>query len=189
MDKGRIVHFVGFVTDLNYEDFNPLWESYMKQSTHSRDKVTLDQNDQQQQGVYKYVSRHNYSSADFRFVFMKENGRSNFPDRKAKVVQTGGYIPVKLQPTRNLLKGETKIIAFLPHGEQELDFYRRQSFRHLDIYEAYFENCAYGYVLEFYLYEQDGPELLAQLRTRPGIEAAQYKECSVASALKKSPVH
>ena len=46
-------------------------------------------------------------------------------------------------------------MAFVAHSETGLDYYKRQTFHYLNIYEAYFENCAYNYVLEFFLQDQE----------------------------------
>jgi hypothetical protein len=184
MDNTKIVHFVGFVTTLDFEDFTPLWESYMKNSIGVPVKITLEETSQK--SPFRYVSQHESSTTDVAFSFMKENSRLNFPDRKARVVQAGGYTPVEFRPKRHKIKDEIKVIVFIPHGERDLGFYRQQTFHHLNIYEAYFENCTYGYVMEFFVNEPDAPELIIQLKTRPGVEAAVYKKCRVISHSKKT---
>lgn len=176
MDNETIVHFVGFVTNLPPEDFTPLWESHMKRSTASPQKITLHESDADAKGLFKYVSQHEGSSADFRFAFMKESSRPNFPERKARVVQAGGYIPVGFRESPVKTKSVTKIIAFVPMAESALEFYEKQKFQCLNIYQAYFENCAYHLVLEFHVHQTDAPALLAQLKTKPGVEAGVYKD-------------
>ena len=76
-------------------------------------------------------------------------------------------------------------MAFVSQGETELGFYEQQSFRHLNIYEAYFENCAYGYVMEFFLAQEEAQILLPQLKARNGVEAGIYKDCRVFQSSKK----
>ena len=72
------------------------------------------------------------------------------------------------------------MIAFLSHNEIDIDFYRRlPSFHHLDIYQAYYESCIYGYILELHTGEAHADELLQLLEKRNGVTAAIYKDCSV----------
>ena len=168
------------MTNLHFEDFNPLWETCAKRSTGGSEKVILEQIARKQKGVFRYISQHECTTDDFSFTFIQEGKRSNFPERNTRIVQAGGYIPVQFQPHEKNA-AEIKIIAFVRHGESELDFYRQQTFHHLNIYQAYFENCAYGYVLEFFLDEQDAPMLLDKLNARHGIEAALYHECDTSS--------
>lgn len=188
MSKDKIVHFVGFATTLPFEDFNPLWESCLKRLNVSSQKVILDETIQEQKGTFKYISQHEHSSADFKFAFMKESTRANFPNQKVRVVQAGGYMAVQFQPFPTKTKGMVKIIAFTSQGDNELDFYQQQSFLQLNVYEAYFENCKYSHVLEYLVNEKDAPALFTELKTRPGIEVALYKECRTSSLSLKASV-
>ncbi|HLG39199.1 MAG TPA: hypothetical protein VI461_05995, partial [Chitinophagaceae bacterium] len=79
----------------------------------------------------------------------------------------------------NETKDDVKVMAFIDHKERELDFYHRQTYRHLNIYEAYYENCTYNYIMEFFIQEMDASALIEKLKTRPGVEVAMYKECTV----------
>ena len=110
---------------------------------------------------------------------MKEKNSEHFPEHTAKVVQAGGYVPVQVQSLNDEDKNDVKVIAFITNPETDFSFYHRQTYRHLNIYEAYYESCAYSYIMEFFIQEPEAGALVKQLKTKPGIEAVIYKECSV----------
>lgn len=185
MSNDTIVQFVCFTTLLEPEEFIALWEPYAKLLVDKPANIQLQKTSSKKAGHRLYVSQHTSGEADFSFAFIKAKSRAQFPEHKAKITQAGGYTLMQFHSPHNRKNNDVKIIAFVPHGETELDFYKGQSFHHLKIYEAYFENCMYGYVMEFFLQEQEAPALLAQLKEKPGVEAALYKECSVAKSSKK----
>lgn len=181
MAEDKIVHFVGFITNLQLDEFSPMWESYMHRLTSGPETVTLEKAAGKRKSLFEYLSQHECSTGDFRFAFLKAGGNSNFPERKARVVQIGGYLPVQFQPQGKKSKDEVKVLAFLTSGKPHLNYYQNLNLGRLNIYEAYFENCTYNHVLEFFLDESDVSTLIAQLNTKSGIESAVYKECYVVS--------
>jgi hypothetical protein len=186
MNKDNIVQFVCFTSVLEPEEFMEMWQSYASFMVNEPANILLQEGvAEKNSNTFNYILQHACSSADFRFAFMKEGGRSHPPENKARITQAGGYMPIQLQSPYNNVKGDARIIAFVGHSETDLDFYREQTFHHLNIYEAYFENCAYSYVLEFFLQEQDAQPLLDQLKARHGVEAALYTECRISKASKK----
>jgi hypothetical protein len=180
MKKNTIVQFVCFITNLEFEEFSAMWERYAKQFVAGSADMTLHEATAiKGRNKYKYVSQHESSSADFKFAFMKGRNSEHFPEHNARVVLAGGYRTVQLQCNHNETKDDVKVMAFVAHNERDLDFYHQQTYRHLNIYEAYYESCAYNYIMEFFIQESDAPALVEQLKTRPGIEVALYKECTV----------
>src|SRR5437868_8827027 len=142
MDKNIIVQFIGFVTDLEPDAFITIWQPYAKELADIHESVILQEViGGRSTSKFKYVSQHECNANDFRFAFMKTRSRTDFPEHKARVVQTGGYTPVQVQCHSSEIKDDVKVIAFVGHGENDLTFYHRQIYRHLNIYEAYFENC------------------------------------------------
>ena len=78
---------------------------------------------------------------------------------------------------------DVKVMAFISHNETDINFYSQVSlYRHLNIYQAYYESCTYGHILEFFTPETDAHELVEQLKTRAGIDVALYRECLVPHA-------
>ena len=183
MDQNTVVQFVCFVTSLETESFISLWKPYVKQSSNNPDDFILQQAGETKPATrFKFVSQHQCKSSDFSYAFMKGRSQMHFPEQKARIVQIGGYIPLQLQRTYKEVNGDVKVIAFLDHRETKLDFYYDQTCHHLNIYEAYFENCAYSHIIEFFVQEQDAPALVEQLKTQIGIEVALYKECKLQPA-------
>jgi len=186
MNKDTIVQFICITSILEPEEFMDMWESYADLRVDDTTNILLQEGVTEKNGNrFNYVIQHKSSAADFRFAFMKERSRMHPPEQKARIKLAGGYHPVQLQSTYNNVKEDARIVVFVAQGETELEFYRTQSFHYLNIYEAYFENCAYSYVMEFFVREQEAPELLAQLKHRHGVEAAIYKGCRVSHSSKK----
>jgi len=181
MKKDSIIQFVCFITHLDFEEFVVKWEHYAKQFMTNSGAMTLQQG-AETKSRYKYVSQHEYRQEGFRFAFMKGRSSEHFPEQKVKVIQAGGYMPVQIE-CRHLEEGDVKVMAFISHNETDIDFYSQVSlYRHLNIYQAYYESCTYGYILEFFTPETDAHELVEQLKTRAGIDVALYRECLVPHA-------
>jgi hypothetical protein len=180
MIKETIVQFVCFVTNLERDEFAPEWERYAKRLKSKKCELTLHQQVAETKNRYRYISKHEWPDKDFHFSFMNEKKSEHFPEHIVKVVQAGGYIP--LHPQMNHLSDDSdvKLIAFVSHNENDIEFYRNLSpYRHLDIHQAYYESSTYGYVLEYTVPESGVDELLGQLKQRPGVETGVYKECLV----------
>jgi len=179
MKKDSIIQFVGFVTKLDFETFIPQWEEYAKEFMKVSGAKIL-QRESDVKNSFKYISQHESNDAGFRFKFMKGRNSEHFHEQSVKVSQAGGYIPIQIQAVQNKESDFLKVMAFISHDENDIDYYRKLShFKFLNIYQAYFENCTYGYILEFFTNETDAPLLLEQLQTRTGSIAAIYKNCAV----------
>ena len=185
MDKDIIVQFVGFVTHIEPEVFITAWEPFIKQAADNSGSVLLQEAVTAKAGnKFKYILQHESRSADFRFAFAKEKDKTQLPEQKIRVVQSGGYAPVQIQTSHKEIKNHIKVLAFLPHGQTDMDFYKRQTYRHLNIYEAYFESCKYSYVMEFYIHEMEAPVLIKELKGT-GVEVALCKETLIFHSAKK----
>lgn len=183
MIKDTIVQFVCFVTNLELDEFAPKWEEYAKKLISKKQEQNLQQQVTETKNKYRYLSQHVWPDRDFQFTFMNERKSEHFPEHNVRVVQIGGYI--LQQQKKRILEddGDSKLIAFISHNENDIDFYRQLPlYRRLNIYQAFYESCTYGYVLEFFAPEKDAEELLLQLKQRPGVEAGIYKECLVPHA-------
>ena len=103
----------------------------------------------------------------------------HFPEHNVKVVQIGGYTLLQTENRKHIAKNDlTKLIAFISHDENEIDFYTQLPFyNRLNIYQPYYESCSYGHVLEFFVPEMDAAELVRQIKQRRGAETGIYKEC------------
>lgn len=178
MKKDTIVQFVCFVTNLEFDEFLPKWEFYAKRLMNNKTETNLQQQIATSKNKFRYISQHEWP--DFHFTFMNKKQSEHFPEQKVKVVQAGGYIPLQHKKRQTEDDNEMMIVAFLGHNENDLDFYKKlPSARQLNIFQAYYESCTYGYVLEFFVAENDADELLFQLKQRIGVESGIYRECLV----------
>ncbi|MEI9945519.1 MAG: hypothetical protein WDN26_15040 [Chitinophagaceae bacterium] len=179
MKKDTIVQFICFVTNLEFEEFVKRWEPISKQIVSDGDSMLQEAAPLKGKNKFKFVLQHECGTKDFKFAFIKGKNQENFPEHRARIVQAGGYTAIQVQRQNIEMKNDVKVIAFIDHSETDIDFYNKQTYRHLNIYQAYYESCAYSYVMEYFLPEQDAPALLEQLKTRTGIEATVYRECPV----------
>ena len=179
MKKDKIVQFVGFITNLEFDDFVETWDSYAKRFVKNHEDTILHQ----QTGIktrFKYVSQHEWSQQDFQFSFMEGRTSEYFPEHSVKVVQAGGFTPAQIEWKHQEDNGLVKVMAFISHRENDISFYSQISLhRYLNIYEAFYQSCAYAYILEFFVEEAQALDLLRLLKTRTSIETGIYKECLV----------
>jgi hypothetical protein len=186
VNKDTIVQFVCFTSTLEPEKFIEIWEPYAKHLVSNPESMILQEGVAEKNGNrFNYVSQHRCSAADFSFAFMKEKKKMHFPEQRARIMQAGGYQQVANQSVYTKQKNDVRVMAFLTQGETDLEFYEQQNFRHLNKYEAYFENCAYSYIMEFFMADEDAQVLVQQLKARNGVEAGIYKDCKVFQTSKK----
>ncbi|HEY6505511.1 MAG TPA: hypothetical protein VIZ28_16165 [Chitinophagaceae bacterium] len=181
MKKDTIVQFVCFVTNLHSDEFAPLWDRYAKRLSNKKTESALQEHMPETKSKFRYISQHEWTDRDFHFTFMNERRSEHFPEHNVKVVQAGGYLPLEVKRKYTEKDGEVRLIAFISHDENDLDFYRGLPlYKHLNIHQAFYESCTYGYVMEFFVPEDDADELVRHLKQRHGVETGIYKECLAA---------
>jgi hypothetical protein len=182
MNDDSIVQFVGFITTLDFDKFATRWDYYVKLLNTPRKQASL----RKQNGSssrYKYISKHSGMSGDFRFSFMNKRESEHFPEHNAKVVHMGGYQAIQGEKGRSDKARGMTVLVFIKGHEIELNHYRRLPlFQKLNIYQAYFENCVYTYILEFFVKEDDAKDFIAALGMGIADEAALYEEFAVSHA-------
>jgi hypothetical protein len=179
MKEKKIVQFVAFETALDREAFFVQWQQY-KESMDSDWNITLQQHIQKN-GKFKYISQHRCSSGEFQFVFKKERRSPKFTEVEVRKKLAGGYSVLQLDCVRQMKSDESKILVFIIDPTTDLDSFRQFSVHgKLNIYEAYFENCQFSYILEFFIKDEYAPDVLQQLKILTSFaEAGIYKELSV----------
>jgi hypothetical protein len=177
MKEETIVQFVVFETALDSEEFIVRWERYKHSINNQRD-ITLQQH-VQENGKFKYVSQHKCSSGDFQFVLNKERRVSKMPETEVRKKLAGGYSAMQLECVHETKKDESKIIVFVQDPQTDLDSFRQFCVHgKLNIYEAYYENCQFAYILEFFVKNEYASDVLQQLKIFTSFaEAGIYKEC------------
>jgi hypothetical protein len=186
VNKETIVQFVCFTSILEVDKFIAIWEPYAKMlggdlaNSHLLEAVAAKNGNR-----FNYVSQHICSAADFKFAFLKERRAKHFPEYRTRIIQAGGYLPVQYPSAYTCKKNDVRIMAFFPQGESPLDLNNQGAPLRVNTYEAYFENCAFGNVMEFFVSEQESHSLVEQLKAMPGVEAGIYKDCSIFQPLNK----
>ncbi len=180
MIKDTIVQFVCFLTNLELDEFSPEWERYGDQLKSKKAEPILLQQVSVKKNKFRYVSAHIWPERDFHFTFINERPSKYFPENKVRILQAGGYKPLQNIKRKSASNSDCRIIAFVSHNETDIDFYMQLPFfNNLNIFEAFYESCTYGYVIDFFVPEINANELLHLLNQRSGLETGIYKECLV----------
>ena len=174
MRAEKIVQFVCFDTILGSEKFIAQWEHYNR-SVNSDLDVTLQQSEHN--GMFRYIAQHRCVAGELQFSFTRSRKPSNTPEVEIKTKQAGGYSVLQAEWMKDAHAGESKVFAFLTQPQVDLNLYRQLSVHSkLNIYEAYYENCQYAYILEFFVKNKYEAELLVKLKQNGAAEAGIYKE-------------
>jgi hypothetical protein len=179
MKKDTIFQFVCFETSLRLDEFLPQWERFAEKISSNRASAISLHQLEENKNKFRYVSKNEWPSNDFQFLFQKGKVSEKFLAGQVKVVQAGGYSPVQIEQVGKTAKHEIKIIAFISDHTADINFYKElKTYHFLNIFEAYYENSLYAYVLEFFVKEKDAAGILEQLKKHHlHIEAGTYKEC------------
>ena len=176
MKEKKIIQFVVFETTLDINGFFTQWEQYKQLMDHDWD-VTLQQH-VLKNGKFKYISQHKCSSGEFQFVFNKERRSPQFPEAEVRKKLAGGYSILQMESLGEMKEDESKIFVFIADPLADLDSFRHFSVHgRLNIYEAYFENCQFTYILEFFVKNEYASDVLQQLKILTSFaDAGIYKE-------------
>jgi hypothetical protein len=180
MKKDTLVQFVCFETALELDQFTPQWEHFVKESGNKKpESIILQQ--ALSKTKFKYISEHIWPQDDFQFVFMKGRHSEHFPESRVKVVQAGGYTPLQISHKKHDNEDVLKIMLFTANAQTDISFLTNlQTYRSLNIYQAYYESSIYAYILEYFVQEMHAADLLQQLKAQAqGTEIALYRECLV----------
>lgn len=174
MRADKIVHFVSFETSLGSEQFINKWENFVR-SVNSDVDVTLQES--KKNNLFRYIAQHRCDSDEFQFIFTKAAKITRSKEVEIKVKQVGGYSILQEDNSGDAGRGESKVFAFLSSAGADLNLYKGiQVQSKLNIYEAYYENCEYAYILEFFVKDKYVSELV-ELLQKNNVEPEIYKEC------------
>ena len=180
MRADKIVHFVSFETPLDTDAFISQWEQLNKSLNNDMD-VTLQQT--AKNGAFRYIAQHRYASNELEFAFIKLKKPSRVPEVPIRIKQAGGYSMLQTEKKDDANENESKIFVFLTDPTADLNAYKQlASSQKLNIYEAYYENCQYAYILELFVQQKQAASLLEQLKQVNTDESAIYKECVLQAA-------
>jgi hypothetical protein len=175
MGEDKIVQFVSFETSLNTEQFITQWEQYNR-SVNSDLDVSLQQSEKN--GVFRYIAQHRCPAGELKFVFTRAKKSSRNPEPEIRAKQAGGYLMVQEERINDTHANEIKVFVFLNDPLTDLTVYRQLTGNaKLNVYEAYYENCQYAFILEFFVKNKYLAPLLEQLKSVNAPETGVYKEC------------
>jgi hypothetical protein len=177
--KDTIVQFVCYETNMNTESFVVQWERFTKRFLNKGIQVTL-QEQASGKNKFKFLSRNVWPEDSFQFVFMEGRLSHNFPEGHVKVVEAGGYTPLQVECTT--AKSDMVIVTLFSKNPQSdiAAFKKMEGYRHLNIYEAYYESCRYVYILEFFVKESACQGFVKNLELNNHlVEIGIYKEYSM----------
>ena len=168
------VQFVCFETALDKEQFLKRWERYTH-SLNSNVNVTLQQSEGN--GVFRYIAQHRFASHELQFKFSNEP-RSRIVHVPIKTSQAGGYSILQAERLDDSVRNESKIFVFLTDSIVDLNIYK-QLFApgNLNIYQAYYENCKYTYILEYFVETKNTASVQEELKQFSIADVGIYKEC------------
>ena len=173
----KIVQFVCFITELGIPEFKIEWENFTGEMENVTIATALHEKLPSTCSKYRYISIHPGFDDAVPFRFKKQGRSRHLHHHEVKVIHAGGYIPVQVSKKGRAEEGEVKLIVCLSHDDNDIEFYKSLSFyRHLNIYQAYYESCAYGFILEFFVREVDAKMLEQQVKRKPYTERGIYKE-------------
>ncbi len=174
MSKDQKVQFVCFETTLDKDAFIKRWEQYTR-SVKSNKLVTLQQSEKG--GAFKYISQHRFAAGELLFVFSKEHRTSRVVQASIKTTQIGGYGVLQEERAPDAVGNDHKLFGFLTDPKADLTLYKKLPvpFK-LNIYEAFYENCKYAYILEYFVKAKDAVMLQSELSLHGLDEADIYKE-------------
>lgn len=175
MKEDSIVHFVCFDTTLDITPFMRRWEEYTR-SVNSDTDVTMQQSIKR--NSFRYIAQHHCAAGELRFAFTKSSKRSpHIAQTSITEQEAGGYSILQMERKGDTHANESKVFVFINSAQTDIEAYRNLSVHSkLNIYSAYYENCKYAFILEYFVSNKYAEALMEQLNQFKGIETGVYKQ-------------
>ena len=178
MTSNTKVQFVFFETILAAEPFMIRWKEYTRSQKSDAD-VTLQQS--KHNGAFRYIAQHRFASEEVQFVFTKEKRSSRVAQELIQSNIGGGYSILQAERLTDAGPNERKVFAFISNPATVLKVYKDLSKDgKLNIYEPYYQNCKFAYILEYFIKRNQAEGLVEQLKNLDSSDAAIYQECKIA---------
>ena len=175
MPEDKIVQFVFFETVLESSEFISEWERFVRSENHDV-KVTLQQTPAK--NGFKYIAQHYSVTDEFSFVFFRPKRSAKIAEVEIRAKKAGGYQLIQEEQLKKVKSDESKVFVFLIDRPHDFSSYSQlMPDIKLNIYEAYYENCQYACILEFFVKNSAVDELREQLKQITGAEIGTYTEC------------
>ena len=155
------VQFVCFATILDTEKFMKRWKEFNRSSLSDVD-VTLQQC--KKDGQFHYIAQHRLDPDGVQqFEFVKEGRAGKIVRERIKTTLAGGYSLLEPKFPQGTKTGEIKIFIFLADAKTDLTLYKTVPVTNkLNIYQAYYENCRYAYILEYFVKDKGAAAELSE---------------------------
>ena len=177
MTPNSKVQFVLFDTSLSEEPFLKRWKEYTRSSKSDAD-VTLQQAGHN--GAFRYTAQHRFASEQVQFLFAKEKRSSRIAQEIIKSTMAGGYAILQAEQLTGVGSNERKVFAFINDPGADLKAYKDLSENaKLNIYEPYYQNCKYDYILEYFVKSKQAESLVEELKKLDVNDVAIFKECKI----------
>jgi hypothetical protein len=178
MKEASIVHFVCFDTTLDITPFMQRWEEYTR-SVNSDTNVTMQQSITK--NSFRYIAQHYCRAGELRFTFTKASRRSpHIAHISITELEAGGYSVLQAERKGNTHANESKVFVFINSAQTDIEAYRHLSVHgKLNIYSAYYENCKYSFIMEYFIPNQYAAELVEQLNKFAGVKTGIYKQYAI----------
>lgn len=185
MKKDTITQFVSFETSVATNEFRSQWEDY-NSMVSGEQEVTLQQ-EVDSKGIFRYLSQHRFHDTDVQFTFKKGRRSAHNPEVEMRIKEAGGYFTLQSEYDHETEKSGCKVFVFL-NNTPDLNIYKELlSYQYLNIYQAYYESCAFSYILEFFVDNIHVNQLIEQLKIHNRVsEIGIYKESNELKSEKKS---
>jgi hypothetical protein len=171
------VQFILFDTILPAEAFVKRWKEYTRSSNSDAD-VTLQQSDRN--GAFRYIAQHRFAAEKVQFVFAKEKRSSRIPQESIRSEMAGGYSVLQAERLSDTGPDQRKVFAFITDPATDLRLYKDLSRQgQLNIYEPYYQNCKYCFILEYFVKSKLAEGLVEQLKALQITDAAVYQQCKI----------
>ena len=176
------VQFVTFETVLEADPFIDRWKEYNR-SPKSDVDVTLQQTEHN--GSFRYIAQHRFTSSETQFVFSREKRSSRVAQEGIKLSLAGGYSLLQAEKLAAAGPNERKVFAFINDSRADLAVYKELSgVGKLNIYEPYYQNCKFEYILEYFIKSNQAEILVEQLKNLDTADVAVYEEFKSVKNLK-----
>lgn len=174
MTKNTRTQFVIFETSLEAEPFFERWKEY-KRSPKSDRHVTIQQGKHKKS--FRYIAQHRFEEDGLKFVFARGRNNTGAPQKSIKLTLAGGYTLLQSENVNGTNPKDSKVIAFITDPQADLQIYRELAEGgKLNIYEPYYHNCRFEYILEYFVKSDTADVLVKQLESLDTVDAAVYEE-------------
>jgi len=183
MENNNIYEFVCFETLLELKDFRQQWDEFAKVFMDKGvQKIVLNKKNGEK-NKYRYISKKQWPLDSFQDVFSESKIPGSFAASQVKVIPTGGYASVEIGHDKKAGKTEVQVIAFVHDDIIDIKKLRESKlFKAMNIYEAFYQNSQYNYIIEFFTDKTKQDALVAEIKNEfMKAEIGTYAEAATIS--------